>query len=103
MPESVCAGDRFSTLIEVSGARSAARLSLVPSPPDPDAPPLVFEWLIEGDEFEIVEGAIDEPELAVAVAGDRPLHLTLTVINGEGGVAETLRSIGVVDREAPPC
>ncbi len=94
-PGDVCAGDGFATAIQLSGARSAARLSLVPAPPGPDDPPLTFEWRLEGDAHHVVSGALDDDTVAVRMAGERPLHVTLTVTTFEGGVAETLRTIGV--------
>lgn len=102
-PTEVCAGDAYTTPIALSGARSAERLSLVPAPPAPGATPLVYEWTIEGDAHVIVSGALDAPELTLRMAGERPLHATLTVTNAEGGVAETLRTIGITFAEAPPC
>ncbi len=102
-PEEVCRGDAFSTPIVLSAARSAARLSLVPAPPDPDDAPLSFRWQLEGDEHFVVAGDLDARELTVLMAGDRPLHATLNVTTFEGGVAETLASIGVVLPIAPPC
>lgn len=103
MPDAVCAGDDFGTRIAVSGARSATELSLVPAPPDPDAPPLTYEWRVDGAEHTILEGELDEPELALVFDGARPLHLTLTVTTFEGGTATTLRTIGVVEPIAPTC
>lgn len=102
-PSEVCAGDAFATPIVLSGARSSARLSLVPAPPGPDDPPLTFEWRLEGDEHAVIAGARDEDELTVRMAGERPLHVTLTVTTFEGGIAETLRTIGVNVPIAPPC
>ncbi len=103
MPLEVCAGDGFATPIALSGARSAARLSLVPAPPGPDDPPLTFAWRLEGDAHQLVGGALDEDAIVVRMAGERPLHVTLTVTTFEGGVAETLRTIGVNVPIAPSC
>jgi hypothetical protein len=102
-PDGVCAGDAFSTVIDVSGARSASVLSLVPAPPDPDAPPLAYEWRIEGADHEIVAGALDEAELSLVSDGLRPLHLTLTVTDVEGGTATSLRTVGLIEAIATPC
>jgi hypothetical protein len=102
-PSSICEGDAFTTPIDISGVRSSARLSLVPSPPDPDAPPLSYAWLIEGADFTILSGALDQAELSVVTAGDRPLHVTLTVTNGDGGEATSLRTVGLVLPVPTPC
>lgn len=101
-PSEVCVGDRFATPITLSGARSAGRLSLVPAPPDPSMP-LDFAWELEGDAHELVAGRLDGPELTVRMAGARPLHVTLRVTSFEGGVAESLRTIGIVVPLTPGC
>lgn len=96
-PETVCRGDAFATVIELSGARSSASLSLIPAPPDPSAPPLEFEWLLDGAEHSIVAGSATSPRLSVRTAGDRPLHVALTVFDGEGGDATSLLTVGLAE------
>ncbi len=102
-PNAVCVGDAYRTPITLSGARSAARLSLVPAPPGPDEPPLTYAGQLEGDHYAVLDGALDTDALTVAMAGERPLHVTLTVTTEDGGEAETLRSIGVIVAGAPSC
>ena len=101
-PTEVCAGDGFRTPIEITGARSSARLSLVPEPADPDAA-LRYRWSLEGSAHELVEGSLDAVALTVVMEADRPLHATLTVTGPEGGVAVTTRSLGVTVASTPPC
>lgn len=102
-PGEVCTADAFTTPITLTGARSSLRLSLVPAPPGPDDPPLEYAWRLEGDAHRVIDGALDEDSLTVLMAGERPLHVSLTVTTFEGGIAETLRSIGVNVPLAPPC
>lgn len=102
-PEEVCAGDAYSTRIVLSGARSAERLSLVPAPPGPGDPPLSYAWELDGDARHVIAGELDEDELTVVMAGERPLHVTLRVTTIDGGEAETLRTIGVVFPVVPTC
>ncbi len=82
-------------MVELSGARSSASLSLVPSPPDPSAPPLEFTWRLEGAEHVIVTGSTLESALSVRTDGVRPLHVTLTTMNLDGGEATSLTTIGL--------
>lgn len=96
-PEVVCTGDGFSTVIELSGARSSAALSLVPAPPDPSAPPLEFAWFIDGAAHRVVSGTMSSRELSVTTSAERPLHVMLTVRDGEGGEATSLVTIGIED------
>lgn len=94
-PETVPLGDNHQTVITLDAYNSAPRLSLVPVPPDPDEPPLDYEWSLSGAEHRIISGAMNEPELQVTIKGDRPLHVELTVRNDEGGVAASLKTISV--------
>lgn len=93
-PEHVCEGDGYATEIAISGRESAPRLSLVPVPPGPDDPPLTYAWSFSGGSILILEGDLDDPELRIATAGDRPVHVELTVGNGEGE-ATVVRTIGI--------
>ena len=99
-PEAVPEGDGFATPIRLDANDSQPRLTLVPTPPDPGAPPLAVEWSFAGAARRIVEGSRDSAELTVTTAGDRPLHVTLTVRNAEGGVATALESIAITAAEA---
>ena len=76
-PSSICRGDGHRTVIELSGARSSAGLSLVSAPPDPSAPPLEYTWRLEGAEHVIAAGSTPEESLDVTSSGERPLHVTL--------------------------
>lgn len=102
-PPSVCSGDGFATVIRLTSARSSSRLSLAPEPPGPDDPPLELEWTLAGGEHAVVEGDLRSRDLGVVTAGDRPLHVTLRVVNELGGVAITTRTIGIAVADAPPC
>jgi len=96
-PGDVPLGDDFSTVVELDASLSSHSLSLVPVPPDPDEPPLQFEWHFSGSQYEVVQGSATDTEIHVTMAGDRPLHVELTVINGDGGIATSLRTITVTD------
>jgi hypothetical protein len=94
-PSAICEGDAFATPIEISGLGSSARLSLVPSGPGPDDPPLSFFWILSGAEARIEEGSSSGPELVVRSAGDRPLHIELVVRDGRGTEARSLRTLAL--------
>ena len=94
-PDTVPLGDDHQTVIELDAYNSAPRLSLVPVPPDPEEPPLDYEWRLTGAEHHIVDGSRTGPELQVTVRGDRPLHVELTVRNRDGGEATSLKTISV--------
>lgn len=96
-PEVICVGDDHATTVTFSGARSSDHLSLMPSPPGPDEPPLEFRWALEGAQHVVVGGDLTSPEISVTTAGDRPLHAELTVVDAEGGVATSLRSLAIGD------
>jgi len=99
-PTSICRDDGHATIIQISGSRSASGISLVPSPPDPGAPPLEFTWQIDGPEHAVIDGSTLSPALSVTTLGDRPMHVTLTVMNADGGEATSVRTLGI-DECAP--
>jgi len=98
-PAAVCIGDNFQTEIQLDSKGSAARLTLVPAPPDPNAPPLKLKWSFSGSAFQIggdpTRDHTIEDSLTVTMAGDRPLHVTLHVENEVGGTSEAIASIAV--------
>lgn len=94
-PEVLCAGDDFRTPVRLDGSESAARLTLVPVPGDPDAEPLRFEWTLSGADWVLLEGDLASEQLVVATAADRPLHVELTVRDAEGGVATALETVPI--------
>lgn len=94
-PPVLCVGDDHRTTVTFSGARSSDHLSLMPSPPGPDAPPLEFSWVLEGAQHVVVGGDLTSPEISVTTAGDRPLHAELTVVDADGGEATSLRSLAI--------
>ena len=94
-PSSVCQNDDFQTPIQLDGSQSAATLTLVPVAPDPDAPPLRFAWSFSGSDRRVVEGDAHSEKLAVTLAGDRPLHVSLEVENSEGGSARALATVAI--------
>lgn len=94
-PEAVCLGDDFATTIFLDGSDSAPYLTLVYVPPDPEAPPLAFQWSFSGSKSTVVDGDTHSEELSLAMAGDRPLHVKLRVENSVGGVSEMEKSIAV--------
>lgn len=102
-PGSICEHDGFHTAIELDGSRSSPRLTLVPVAPDPEEPPLEFEWRLEGAAHHIEEGALDGARLVVRADGERPLHVTLTVTNGAGARATSMRSVSITVPEPAPC
>ncbi|MBX3268783.1 MAG: hypothetical protein KF729_00895 [Sandaracinaceae bacterium] len=96
-PATLCAGDDYRTVLSISGARSSADLSLLPAPPEPGAAPLAFAWALEGAAHVVVAGSRSAPQLSVTSAGDRPLHVVLTVRDDEGGEATSLRTVALVE------
>ena len=88
-------GDGHATTVTFSGARSSDHLSLMPSPPGPDEPPLEFLWVLEGAEHVVVGGGLTVSEISVTTAGDRPLHAELTVVDAEGAEATSLRTLAI--------
>lgn len=94
-PEAVCLGDEFETTIRLDASDSAPYLTLVYVPPDPDAPPLKLDWTFSGSETTLLDGDAHSVELALAMKGDRPLHVTLEVENSVGGVSRVTKTIAV--------
>ena len=101
-PPSLCEGDGHATPVLLDGRDSAARLTLVPVPPDPDAPPLTYEWSFQGAEHRVVDGDLGSDHLTITAAADRPLHVTLRVTNELGGVAESIQTVGITRPTAGP-
>jgi hypothetical protein len=110
-PESVCYGDA-TTQIVLDASGSAPRLTLIPVPPDPGEAPLQFQWSFSGDAYvwaddnmthgagTLVDSATNKPVSNASVTvnlvtATRPLHVTLRVQNGEGGVTEALKTITI--------
>jgi hypothetical protein len=102
-PGSVCQGDDLRSVIVVDGSLSSTRLSLVPVAPEPGEPPLAFEWSFSGAAVEIVGGTVTSERLEIRTTGDRPVHVTLRVTNGDGAVAETLRTLPITVPEVGVC
>lgn len=101
-PETVCQGDAHRTEVTLDGTMSSRHLSLVPLPPEDSAfpdgatvAPLAFRWTLEGDEHVITDGSTTSSLLTVTVAGDRPLHVSLTTTNLVGGTATSLRTLPI--------
>ena len=102
-PSSVCVGDDFLTTIHLDATRSAPRLTLVEAPPDPDEPPLELKWSLSGKEWKDWKfdlGGAKDPDMAISMAGTRPLQVTLRVENAAGGVAEALKTISITALDA---
>jgi hypothetical protein len=102
-PATICEGDAHHTEILLDGTDSSVHLTLVPVAPDPDEPPLRFAWTITGAAYEISAGTHTSDLLAVTSAGDRPLHASLTVTNGAGGTATTLRTVSITAVDVERC
>lgn len=101
-PATICEGDAHRTEITIDGRSSSRHLSLVPLPPEDassamgDAgPSLLFAWSISGAEHTITDGTLSSDLLHVTSAGDRPLHVQLTVTNRVGGTATSLRTVSI--------
>jgi hypothetical protein len=95
-PERLCAGDDYKTLIHLDAKASAPRLTLVATRPDPSELPLTYAWTFAGSAYTVEEGDPSADTMAVRVAADRPLHVTLRVENKSGGVAEAEHTIAIV-------
>jgi hypothetical protein len=102
-PASVCQGDGFETRVRLDGSRSLSRLALVPEPADPDAPPLSYEWSFSGAAHRVEGGEIDGVEVSVSTQGDRPLHVSLTVIEEGGGEATSVHSLPITSALIQRC
>jgi len=94
-PTAVCLGDDFTTPVRLDGEQSRARLTLVPLPPGPEDPPLIWRWSLSGADALIVEGSVDEAVVVVLTRGDRPLHVALDVSLPDGRAARASSSVAV--------
>jgi len=94
-PEALCYGDT-NTQVVLDASGSAPRLTLVPAPPDPGEAPLQYQWSFSGDGYMVDDGDPATSTVTVnLLTATRPLHVTLRVQNGEGGVTEALKSIAI--------
>jgi len=105
-PTTVCLGDD-KTPITLDGTQSSPELTLVPTPPDANAPPLQFVWTLTGSAHHIVRvdaggdatrpsGSLTSDKLTVTMAADQPLQVDLHVENPQtGGSADTTTTISV--------
>ena len=113
-PATVCAGDGFQTSIHLDSNGSSPVLSLVYSPPDPDAGAIHFAWSFSGSvctgipaspggwttlggqatkscdvliDPESVDalGEVNGSDVLLTIAGDRPVDVTLVVTSDAGG------------------
>jgi hypothetical protein len=121
-PTSVCVGDDFQTQIELDSLGSSPVLTLIYSPPGPDAAvaacalpgnDVCYAWSFSGavctgqptdpNPCDVVidpgsvepDGTIDGTSVLLTMAGDRPLLVTLTVENAAGGVIQTQTTISI--------
>jgi len=95
-PESVCLHDDFTTQVRLDASLSSTGLSLTATPPPAEDTSLVYQWTFAGAAYRI-EGRDESAREAwlVRSAGDRPLHVQLTVINQAGGEATTLFTLPI--------
>ena len=98
-PEGIPAG--VSTTLTFDASKSAARLTLVPSPADPDDGPLTIHWSFAGGVDRMPQDAT-APRVEVGASGDRPVHATLTVENRWGGRLTTLKTVPLLPSGASP-
>ena len=113
-PTSVCAGDAFRTSIHLDSNGSSPVLTLVYSKPDPDAGAIHFAWSFSGavcvglaaspSDWVTLTGAaattcdglldpssvdalnqVSGSDVLLAIAGDRPVDVTLVVTSDAGG------------------
>ena len=96
-PTTVCLGDDYKTPITLDGTQSSPTLTLVPSPPTRNAPPLKFLWTLTGSAYRIADGgSLTSEKLSVRIAGDQPLQVDLNVQNAQsGGSADSTTTIAV--------
>ncbi len=102
-PATLCEGDAHHTEVLLDGSNSSVHLTLVPVAPDPDEAPLRFAWTLSGAAAVITAGTLTSDALAVTSPGDRPLHVALTVTNGAGGTATTLRTVSITPAVRERC
>jgi hypothetical protein len=113
-PSQVCEGNEHETTICIGAGESAPRLTLIPVAPSPDDPELTFAWEFVGADVRIVEDedcdGVDE--IAITTAGDRPVHVTLTVTLPGGGTINSVKTIPITpvatgscdsDEDCAPC
>ncbi|HEY1960697.1 MAG TPA: hypothetical protein VGH28_34030 [Polyangiaceae bacterium] len=123
-PSSVCAGDHFATSIHLDSQGSSPVLTLVYSPPAPDAGAIHFAWSFSGAvctgipaspgdwttlggqaasdcDVLIDPGSVDAlgdvagSDVILAIAGDRPVDVTLVVTSDAGGTLTARRTISI--------
>ncbi len=100
-PSSVCVGDNFATPIHIDALGSSPRLTLVYTPPDPDAGDLKYLWALSGDQVQgddgskEPDGTMDFDSVDLKMAGQRPVQVTLTVTNAAGGVTVSNATIPI--------
>jgi hypothetical protein len=117
-PASVCVGDGFKTKIHLDSIGSSPRLTLVYTPPDPDAGDLLYDWSLSGavckgldsdpspcdvvvdGESVDATGAMSNSDVLLTMAGDRPVDATLVVKNAAGGVLEAHATISITPLDA---
>jgi hypothetical protein len=100
-PGSVCLDDGHATTVRVDASDSQAGLALVPVPPAEDEPPLIFTWAFSGAEHRELGRDAGEVEVTLTTAGDRPLHVDLTVRSASGGEAHTLFTLPITLPSVP--
>jgi hypothetical protein len=121
-PGSVCIGDNFQTQVHVDSRGSSPKLTLVYSPPDSDAGDLIFAWRFSGavcqgtlggaamtlggapcSSYDVLLdpsgvdalGNVNNSDVLLRIAGDRPVFVALQVTNAAGGVTETETAIPI--------
>jgi hypothetical protein len=100
LPRAICEGDDHRTPIRLDASKSVPRLALIPVVAGEDDPPLDISWAFSGAAHRVLDGDLAALQITVSTAGDRPLHVSLTVENAGGGRAESLTTIHLT---AAPC
>jgi len=112
-PASVCYGDSFRTQVHLDSRGSAPELTLVYTRPDPDAGDLQYDWSFSGGVCKGLDsdpatcnvkidpastdalGNVNNSDVLLTMAGDRPVDATLKITNAAGGVTIAKLTISI--------
>jgi len=100
-PESVCYLDDFATPVTLDASGSAPSLTLVPAEVPEEGWSLVYDWVLSGAAHVELDRDPSDVWLQITTAGDRPLHVELTVHNDVGGEATTLFTLPITLPDPP--
>ncbi len=102
-PRYICADDDHQTLVQLNAGQSSPGARLIIAGESPDDGKVELAWSVQTSDFKVMEGGLDQPQIALTLKGDRPVTIRLTVTNEDGDTGADENTIGLIYPTAKTC